>query len=214
MTVDDVIQSLSRMTGNPLFAPILSLSSPAPHTMDIRLAERDDWLPWLLASVPAMILPAEWRTLPDFPRLPVGTGPYCVVRNHPIQLTIRAFDDYFGYRALIDEVNIWVLPELSHELSYSVVQLQNVGVPPAEDGSDGAAAEIRQEDGATFSSTTSAHRSCSNQRYVAGSVTISIRWRCCPIPRPQASISGRRPTGSYRAGIIAVINRRRPNRRN
>ncbi|CAK8744022.1 HTH-type transcriptional regulator SgrR [Sodalis praecaptivus] len=30
MTVDDVIQSLSRLTGNPLFASILSLHSPLP----------------------------------------------------------------------------------------------------------------------------------------------------------------------------------------
>ncbi|AHF78362.1 HTH-type transcriptional regulator [Sodalis praecaptivus] len=150
MTVDDVIQSLSRLTGNPLFASILSLHSPAPHTLDIKLAGRDDWLPWLLASVSAMILPAEWRTLPDFARRPVGTGPYSVVRNHPSQLTIRAFDDYFGYRALIDEVNIWVLPELSHELSYSGVQLQNVAMPPGEDGSSDAAAEIRQEEGCYF----------------------------------------------------------------
>ncbi|MDI8978120.1 hypothetical protein MJN47_31655, partial [Salmonella enterica subsp. enterica serovar Lubbock] len=28
---------------------------------------------------------------------------------------ILAFDDYFGYRALIDEVNVWVLPDISEE---------------------------------------------------------------------------------------------------
>jgi MarR-like DNA-binding transcriptional regulator SgrR of sgrS sRNA len=36
--------------------------------------------------------------------VPVGTGPYAVVRNNQNQLKIHAFEDYFGYRALIDEV--------------------------------------------------------------------------------------------------------------
>ncbi|MEG9130368.1 M20/M25/M40 family metallo-hydrolase, partial [Acinetobacter baumannii] len=37
------------------------------------------------------------------------------VRNNQNQLKIHAFEDYFGYRALIDEVNVWVLPEISEE---------------------------------------------------------------------------------------------------
>ncbi|MCG4618755.1 hypothetical protein L0M99_09725, partial [Varibaculum cambriense] len=28
---------------------------------------------------------------------------------------IQAFDDFFGYRALIDEVNVWVLTEIADE---------------------------------------------------------------------------------------------------
>ncbi len=50
-----------------------------------------------------------------FSSMPVGTGPYAVVRNNQNQLKIHAFEDYFGYRALIDEVNVWVLPEISEE---------------------------------------------------------------------------------------------------
>ncbi len=38
-----------------------------------------------------------------FSSMPVGTGPYAVVRNNQNQLKIHAFEDYFGYRALIDE---------------------------------------------------------------------------------------------------------------
>ncbi len=65
--------------------------------------------------VPAMILPREWETLANFASHPIGTGPYAVRRNTPNQLKILAFDDYFGYRALIDEVNVWVLPDISEE---------------------------------------------------------------------------------------------------
>ncbi|WP_027710880.1 HTH-type transcriptional regulator SgrR [Dickeya chrysanthemi] len=111
LTMEDVIASLSRLTAQPLFSHLTSISSPTPFVLDIRLSIPDDWLPWLLGSVPAMILPQEWQTLPDFMRQPVGTGPYQVVRNSPNQLKIAAFDDYFGYRALIDEVSIWVLPD-------------------------------------------------------------------------------------------------------
>ncbi|MEI7347442.1 HTH-type transcriptional regulator SgrR [Dickeya chrysanthemi] len=111
LTMEDVIASLSRLTAQPLFSHLTAISSPTPFVLDIRLNMPDNWLPWLLGSVPAMILPQEWQTLPDFMRQPVGTGPYQVVRNSPNQLKIAAFDDYFGYRALIDEVSIWVLPD-------------------------------------------------------------------------------------------------------
>ncbi|QWT42039.1 HTH-type transcriptional regulator SgrR [Dickeya dadantii] len=111
LTMEDVITSLSRLTALPLFSHLTDIASPTPFVLDIRLSMPDDWLPWLLGSVPAMILPKEWQTLPDFMRQPIGTGPYQVVRNSPNQLKIAAFDDYFGYRALIDEVSIWVLPD-------------------------------------------------------------------------------------------------------
>ncbi|KAA9002617.1 HTH-type transcriptional regulator SgrR [Affinibrenneria salicis] len=123
MTMDDVISSLSRLGALTLFAHIQKIDSPTPFVIDVRLSCADRWLPWLLGSVPAMILPQEWRTLPDFARSPIGTGPYSVVRNNHSQLKIQAFDDYFGYRALIDEVNIWVLPEVAEELPNSI-QLQ------------------------------------------------------------------------------------------
>ncbi|MCL2894120.1 HTH-type transcriptional regulator SgrR [Brenneria tiliae] len=111
LAMQDVIASLTRLNTLPLFSHIASVTSPMPFVIDVRLSSPDDWLPWLLGSVPAMILPEEWRTLPDFARQPIGTGPYAVTRNNNNQLKIKAFDDYFGYRALIDEVNIWVLPD-------------------------------------------------------------------------------------------------------
>ncbi|RWR00549.1 transcriptional regulator SgrR [[Pantoea] beijingensis] len=121
---EDVITSLRRLTAQPLFSHIDRLLSPAPWTLDIHLNQPDRWLPWLLGSISAMILPKEWPTLPNFARQPIGTGPYSVVQNQKSQLKIQAFDDYFGFRALIDEVAIWVLPEISEELVYSGVKLQ------------------------------------------------------------------------------------------
>ena len=115
LEMEDVIPSLQRSNALPLFSHIERIDSPTAWTLDIHLSQPDRWLPWLLSQVPAMILPHEWRTMENFSSIPVGTGPYSVVRNNQNQLKIHAFDDYFGYRALIDEVNVWVLPEISEE---------------------------------------------------------------------------------------------------
>ena len=117
LEMDDVIQTLSRIRALPLYTHIAQIDSPTSWTLDIHLSRPDRWLPWLMGHIPAMVLPREWQTLPHFASLPVGTGPYAVARNNENQLKIHAFDDFFGYRALIDEVNVWVLPEVSDEPS-------------------------------------------------------------------------------------------------
>ena len=117
LEMSDVIASLQRAKMLPLYSHIVNIQSPTAWTLDIHLSEPDRWLPWLLGYVPSMILPREWESMHRFASQPVGTGPYAVVRNNNNQLKIQAFDDYFGYRALIDEVNVWVLPDISEELS-------------------------------------------------------------------------------------------------
>lgn len=116
----DVLTSLTRIRTLPLYRHITHLDSPTAWTLDVHLAQPDNWLPWLMGNAAAMILPHEWPGMPDFASRPVGTGPYAVVRNNNNQLKIHAFDDYFGYRALIDEVNFWVLPDISEEVSSGV----------------------------------------------------------------------------------------------
>ncbi|HBY1513800.1 TPA: HTH-type transcriptional regulator SgrR [Klebsiella aerogenes] len=111
----DVISSLQRSSELPLFSHIEHIVSPTAWTLDIHLSQPDRWLPWLLGQVPAMALPQEWRMMENFSSMPIGTGPYAVARNNQNQLKIHAFEEYFGYRALIDEVNVWVLPEISEE---------------------------------------------------------------------------------------------------
>ncbi|MGV3344754.1 HTH-type transcriptional regulator SgrR [Enterobacteriaceae bacterium LUAb1] len=124
LEMSDVISTLDRLRNQPLFSHISRLESNTPWTLDIYLSVADRWFPWLMANTSTMILPKEWPTLPNFSRHPAGTGPYAVVRNQPSQLKIEAFDDYFGYRALIDEVTMWVLPDISEELVYAGVRLQ------------------------------------------------------------------------------------------
>ncbi|WP_312687237.1 HTH-type transcriptional regulator SgrR [Kosakonia sp.] len=115
LEMSDVIASLQRATALPLYSHISEILSPTPWTLDIHLTQPDRWLPWLMGYIPAMILPREWNTMANFASQPIGTGPYAVTRNTHNQLKIHAFDDYFGFRALIDEVNVWVLPDLADE---------------------------------------------------------------------------------------------------
>ncbi|UYK96003.1 HTH-type transcriptional regulator SgrR [Pantoea stewartii] len=143
LDMDDVIASLERLRQHPLFSHLQRLDSPAPWTLDIYLDQPDSWLPWLLGSVSAMILPREWPEMRDFARQPIGTGPYRVIRNQQSQLKIEAFDDYFGYRALIDDVSVWVLPEISDEVVYAGVRLQG-------EQADEKQEESRLEEGCYF----------------------------------------------------------------
>lgn len=143
LDMDDVIASLDRLKKQPLYNHLSRIDSKSVWTLDVYLTSPDSWLPWLLGSVSAMILPKEWPFIRNFARQPIGTGPYAVEHNQHSQLRIRAFDDYFGYRALIDEVNIWVLPEISDELVYSGLKLQS-------EISDEQSEESRLEEGCYF----------------------------------------------------------------
>lgn len=125
LNCDDVIQSIRQLKDQPLFAHIDTVSSTANNIVDIHLLQPDHWLPCLMSRTRAMILPQEWPTIAHFSSRPIGTGPYKIVKSEEHQLKIQAFDDYFGFRALIDEVNIWILPELAEEISYSGVQVES-----------------------------------------------------------------------------------------
>lgn len=142
LDMQDITHSLKRVNALPLFSHIARIASPVPWTLDIHLTMEDQWLPWLLGSVHAMILPREWQSLDNFARTPVGSGPYAVAVNNQSQLKIHAFDDYFGFRALIDEVNFWVLPEVGDEVTCAL-QLQ--GMPDSE-----KAVESRLEEGCYY----------------------------------------------------------------
>lgn len=116
LAVEDVMESLLALRDRPLFAHLARLESPWPRTLDLHLDSPDPLLPHLLAEPVAAILPRELKGEPGFALQPVGTGPYRVTANDPLHLCLEAFDDYFGLRALLDEIDIWMLPELADRL--------------------------------------------------------------------------------------------------
>ncbi|TDR80213.1 HTH-type transcriptional regulator SgrR [Paludibacterium purpuratum] len=107
LTVEQVVASLQRLRRWPLYRHWRGVRALSPRSLAIDLAEPDAWLPWLVADANAMIVRESLSSLP------IGTGPYRVLANDRYQLRLQAFDDYFGYRAQLDEVDILIVPDLA-----------------------------------------------------------------------------------------------------
>ena len=112
LTVDHVIDSVSALVDCPMFAHIQKVTSPQHWVIDISLSSTDWQFPLLLTETNAKIMPPiDWRG-ENFDLKPIGTGPYKVNANDEKRLVLEAFDSYFGYRALIDSVEVWVIDEV------------------------------------------------------------------------------------------------------
>ncbi|WP_413111834.1 SgrR family transcriptional regulator [Thaumasiovibrio sp. DFM-14] len=108
---EDYIQSLRRLSSRPLFQHIDHIESSYANVLDVHLSMPDVHFIEALASIEAVILPA--KNLDDDDFIPIGTGPYRVAYSDSQRLKLEAFDSYFGFRALIDEIEIWVLESIN-----------------------------------------------------------------------------------------------------
>lgn len=113
LTIDAVIASLTRSAKLPLFSHLQTIQATGPLSLEITLAHPDNRLPLLLSHIDAMLLPPDHTQRADFPAHPVGTGPYEVVENNGFHLQMKAFDHYFGLRGLLDEVEVFIWPNLT-----------------------------------------------------------------------------------------------------
>lgn len=59
----------------------------------------------------ASIVPIEKTREPEFPRLPVGTGPWKITHNDEKMLTFESFDRYCFGRPYLDRVEVLIVPE-------------------------------------------------------------------------------------------------------
>lgn len=109
----DVVSSLMRSAALPLFSHIQKVSQHGPLSVVIELNQADPRLPLLLAHHSALILPENHAAQPDFASHPVGTGPYRVAENDNWHLQMKSFDHYFGFRGLLDEVEVLIFPDLA-----------------------------------------------------------------------------------------------------
>lgn len=96
-----------------MFSHLQTIQATGPLSLEITLAHPDNRLPLLLSHIDAMILPPDHTQRADFPAHPVGTGPYEVVENNGFHLQMKAFDHYFGLRGLLDEVEVFIWPNLT-----------------------------------------------------------------------------------------------------
>ncbi|HIF9343087.1 TPA: HTH-type transcriptional regulator SgrR [Photobacterium damselae] len=109
LDVQDVISTFERVKEHRLYWHIHCVKSSYPNTVDFILSEPDVHFAELVANISAVIQPADAIQRKDFDHFPIGTGPYRVIENNKQRLKLEAFDHYFGFRALTDIVEIWIL---------------------------------------------------------------------------------------------------------
>lgn len=143
LNMTDVIESINRLKTITLFEHIESVSSPSNNVLDIHLAYADYYLPLLLTETPAKILQSHINDLDKFDLIPNGTGPYRVTRNDSARLVLEAFDHYFGFRPLIERVEVWVIDEAHSYMVYPSLTHPN---KPAE----GQFTDVELDPGCTY----------------------------------------------------------------
>ncbi|MDN3576213.1 SgrR family transcriptional regulator [Chitinimonas viridis] len=79
--------------------------------LSLRLSKPDHLLLHRLAHTAAVIVPAQDWLRADFSQLPVGAGPFRLVRNNSHRASLQAFDSYYGERPLLSNIDIWVVPD-------------------------------------------------------------------------------------------------------
>ncbi|MBV1841976.1 HTH-type transcriptional regulator SgrR [Photobacterium ganghwense] len=110
---EDIIATFDKVKRHRLFNHIERIDAPFNHTIDFHLHYDDHRFPDLLSNLIAMIQPAEADMDNSNELFPIGTGPYKVIQNDTKRFKLEAFDQYFGFRALIDVVDIWMLSEVA-----------------------------------------------------------------------------------------------------
>jgi SgrR family transcriptional regulator len=121
MTAYDVVETMNRLKS----ISALHLNSWMYHTIKeikvIRssivqfiLTESNYLFPHYLCHNQTSIIPIEvWKEDQcGFSTLPVGTGPFKVIKNDDTMMVLETFETYFQGRAHLDRVEILTLPEL------------------------------------------------------------------------------------------------------
>ncbi|PWW10108.1 SgrR family transcriptional regulator [Mangrovibacter plantisponsor] len=109
VTSSDVVKSLVRSAELPLFSHLNTIRATGPLSLEIALSQPDDQLPQLLAHVDALIVRTDQLSVAT----PVGSGPYRVDENSDWLLRFKAFDNYYGLRGLLDEIEVFTWPDLT-----------------------------------------------------------------------------------------------------
>lgn len=74
-----------------------------------RLKTGDHFWPHYLATSVASIVPRKRSS--DFSFMPIGSGPFRLTRRSDYRLSLSAFENYYKERALLEEIDLWVMSE-------------------------------------------------------------------------------------------------------
>ena len=108
----DVQHTLLRLRDTPgcyqyLYAHLDAVEIGGCRRVTCRLKTTDYLWPRYLAAVEASIIPRKRNS--DFALMPIGSGPFKLTRRSEYRLTLSAFEDYYRERALLDEIDLWVI---------------------------------------------------------------------------------------------------------
>lgn len=130
LTAEDVCFSLRRLMDKPslhrwLLRTVEDVQPLDDYAVAVMLKHPDDLLLHALSKEYAAIVPRGYSQDmgESFPALPVGSGPFKVVRNDDSMLVLEAFQSHFAGRPFLDRVELWCVPGLADETAKKQVQL-------------------------------------------------------------------------------------------
>lgn len=109
---EDVRHTLLRLRDRPghyqhLYASLDGIHVGNNRRVTCRLKARDYLWPHYLASLTSSVIPRSRAS--DFALMPIGCGPFRIKRRSEYRITLSAFEDYYRERALLDEIDLWVI---------------------------------------------------------------------------------------------------------
>lgn len=112
LETEDVRQTLLRLRDTPwcsqyLYEHLDTVEIGGCRRVTCRLKTTDYLWPHYLAAVDASIIPRSRNS--DFSLMPIGSGPFRLTRRSEYRLTLSVFEDYYRERALLDEIDLWVI---------------------------------------------------------------------------------------------------------
>ncbi|MUI54311.1 SgrR family transcriptional regulator [Aliivibrio fischeri] len=113
LTFEDIKETFNHLKNNYVFSHIEEIVSPNLNITDFVLNKDDYYFDSKLAQFNAKLVPTTSHDNQEQQRLPIGSGPYKVAENTDKKLILVANEQYFGYRPLIDSVEVWTLPEIA-----------------------------------------------------------------------------------------------------
>jgi SgrR family transcriptional regulator len=119
MTAKDIVETFNRLKlGNNqhlwMYKIIKEIKVIRSTIVQFILSEKNYLFPYYVCHYHASIIPIEvWEKDPDkFTILPVGTGPYKIIKHNDTMMVLEVFKDYFLGRAHLDRIEILTLPDL------------------------------------------------------------------------------------------------------
>ncbi|WP_327949821.1 SgrR family transcriptional regulator [Brevibacillus fortis] len=154
LVADDVRFSLLRLMEHSykhrwLAASIESIDVKDDYVLTISLHMPDELFLQALSKEYMAIVPRDYvlQMGEQFAQMPVGTGPFRVVRNDDSMLVLEAFTPYFGGRPFLDRIEIWCVPGMEAEVQADETLLTVTAMDDYRDTSDPAWSDVgRLED--------------------------------------------------------------------